>query len=287
MRRRAGFTLMEVLLATFILALIVGMVYASFSGVTTTMAASRVSSEELRLRQFLARSLQDNLTTVFADKAFEMDVYRFVGLDDDDSDGAKDSLRFVATAPLIGGMSLPGDLKEVRYDLTGDEDSEMSLDMDDEEEDRGRELMATETPLLGGNVQELDEEDGGFVADPNYESPSWTVPIRSLDFEYYDGSEWVKEWDSQVVGRMPWCVHVRINLAKTEEQLEREEDEGFDPHDDPDFEMIVPLPAGLGRTQDARVLEDEALFLDSEEQEGETNSSSIRGGSTSNKAGVR
>jgi len=78
------------------------------------------------------------------------------------------------------------------------------------------------------------------------------VPIRTFDIRYYDGAEWVDEWDSEIVGRLPWSVHVKVNFARTEEQIEEEEDENIDIEEDPDFEMVIPLPTGFGRLQDGR-----------------------------------
>ncbi|MBN2308458.1 MAG: hypothetical protein JXR94_05775, partial [Candidatus Hydrogenedentes bacterium] len=190
---------------------------------------------------------------------------RFVGLSDNGTDGPLDSVRFVSNAPLMGGAALPGDLKEVRYEVVGGEASEMALSMDEEDEADQLQLMAVETPLLGANVQELEEESGEFSPDPNYEAPNWTVPIRTFDVRYFDGAEWVEEWDSMLTGRMPWCVQVRINFAKPDEQLELEQEERYDLIEDPDFEMVIAIPAGLGATQDARLLEEEAAVLDAAE----------------------
>ncbi|MBN2310637.1 MAG: prepilin-type N-terminal cleavage/methylation domain-containing protein, partial [Candidatus Hydrogenedentes bacterium] len=74
--RQGGFTLLEILVAVFILAVIVGIVYATFATVANTVTAARVSAEELRLRQFLLRSFETNLGSVYADRAFEAEVYR-------------------------------------------------------------------------------------------------------------------------------------------------------------------------------------------------------------------
>jgi hypothetical protein len=154
-------------------------------------------------------------------------------------------------------MGLPGDVKEVRYEIFGADEFE---GLSDDEEDASQTyLQTTETPLLAGNIQGLDEDIGGFIAPEGFESPTWTVPIRTMDIQYFTGEEWVDEWDSLVTGRMPWCIHIRLNFAKTEEQLEAEESEGYDPFDDPDLEIAIPIPAGLGGTQDIRLLEDPTL----------------------------
>jgi prepilin-type N-terminal cleavage/methylation domain-containing protein len=253
----AGFTLIEVLLAIVILAVVVAMVYTSFSSVTTTIGVSRVRSEELRLRQFLERSLQTNFASVYIDQGLGLPGYQFIGIDEDSPDGAIDSIRFASSASMMGGLALPGDLKEVRYEVLGVEGriGDFSLE-EDIDEDAGPQLRATETPLAVANLMalsgEVDDPDRDTESDLDFEAPTWTVPIRSFDVSYYDGMEWVDEWDSEVVGRLPWSVHVKINFARTEEQIEQEEDDRIDIEEDPDFEMMIPLPAGIGRIQDGR-----------------------------------
>ena len=277
---RRGFTLIEVLIAISILSVIVLVLYASFSSVINTMEAARVSSEEMRLRMFLQRSFRSNFTSVFADPTIESEVFRFVGVDDETDDGPNDNVRFVSVNTLMGGRALPGDLKEVRYGTIGDDESEFNpIDFD---EDLGplyddqRKLEAVETPIFGSNAQELDEETGflkpaedeesimGADDLPVFESPSWSVPIRTVDLTYFDGLEWVDEWDSQLVGRLPWCVRIRLNFARTDAEIEEEKREGIDIIEYPDFDMVIPLPSGLGTTQDARSLQEMSELSDGE-----------------------
>ena len=267
---RRGFTLIEVLIAISILTVIVMVLYSSFSSVVNTMERARVSTEELRLRLFLERSFRANLTSAYVDRGMEQNIFRLIGVDDETADGPNDSLRLVSINTLMGGTGLPGDLKEVRYGTVGGNETGFNpIDFSNYGEapiDDQRKLEAIETPLFGANIQEIDSETG-FVkpaADSGsnlntqepYQAPSWSVPIRTVDFSYYDGTEWVDEWDSQVTGRLPWCVRIRINFARTEQQLEDEKAQGLSVLDNPDFEMVVPLPVGIGRTQDARSVED-------------------------------
>ncbi|MBX7255866.1 MAG: prepilin-type N-terminal cleavage/methylation domain-containing protein [Candidatus Hydrogenedentes bacterium] len=256
-----GFTLIEVLIATSILVIVVAAIYASFSGVTTTMAATRVSAEEMRLRQFLERSLRTNLSALHTDRDQRDPLFRLVGMDQESPDGPADSLRFVSMAPLVGGTGLPGDLKEVRYDVLGADTSAMNANVLNTLDMAQRKLQAVETPLVASNVVELDDETGGIVTEdslieredvsnPLEKAPSWSVPIRTLDISYYDGVDWQPEWDSSALGMMPWCIRVRINFARTEAQLAEEAEQRFSIVDEPDFEVVVPLPIGLGRTAD-------------------------------------
>ncbi len=247
---KRGFTLLELLVAIAILVILTGIVYGAFFSVVTSIQTSRTGMEEMRLRQFLARNMKQNFGTAYGDPPMEQEVFMFVGVSDDGPDGARDSVRFASTAPLIGGMALPGDLKEVRYEAMAERDSEMSLSYarSEAEEDPPAVLHSIETPLLGADVQELDASDGFFVPSGDYEAPGWSVPIRTMRLDYFDGEEWLREWDSLEMARLPWAVRVRINFAKPDSLLEEERRQGIDPEDDPDFDMLIPIQPGLGVT---------------------------------------
>ncbi len=267
----AGFTLIEVLVAISLLAVVVSMVYTSFSSVTTTIGVSRVNAEELRLRQFLERSLQTNFASVYMDQGLGLPGYQFIGLNEDSPGGPVDSIRFASSASMMGGLALPGDLKEVRYEVLGVQGRLEDFSLREEvNEDAGPQLRATETPLAIANLMalsgEVDDPERNAESDLGFEAPTWTVPIRSFDVRYYDGADWVDEWDSEVVGRLPWSVHVKINFARTEEQIQQEEDERIDIEEDPDFEMVISLPAGMGRIQDAREIASMERQRDLQEQ---------------------
>ncbi|MDZ4859481.1 MAG: prepilin-type N-terminal cleavage/methylation domain-containing protein [Candidatus Hydrogenedentes bacterium] len=266
---RRGFTLLEVLIAISILVVLVAVVYATFASVTDSMSVSRVRTEEMRLRQFLERSFRSNLSSVYVDGSYEQEAFQFIGLNDENTEGPRDSLRFVSTNALMGGMALPGDFKEVRYEVLGGEEGRLGEDFQIEDEPRLEEvdlmpdqakLEATETPVMASNAQAVDETGNldtsqDLTQNPEqtmYEAPSWSVPIRTLDFLYWDGQEWIEEWDSQSQGRLPWCVHVRINFARTDEEIQREREENIDIEENPDFECVISIPIAMGLQQDGR-----------------------------------
>ena len=253
-----GFTLLEILVALTILAIVVAVIYASFATVADTITVSRTSMEEIRLRQFLARSLTVNFTGAYADPEFQDARFIFQGIDGEDQDGPADAISFCSTAQLVGGMALPGDLKVVRYEVIGEESSDLTLDADVLEEEPGRMLQVTETPIsnTSSTMEDLTEEAQALLADLTSESPSWTVPVRTFDITYFDGTDWVEEWDSMVLGRLPWSVQIKVNFAKTDELLEAEALEGFDIHDDPDFEMVVAIPLGTSVLESAESFEE-------------------------------
>ena len=249
-----GFTLLEMLIAMAILVLVTSVVYISLSSVVNSVTSTRVGMEEMRLRQFLARNFSANFSAAYMEPSYEQEVYNFFAESDDGPDGPRDRVRFVSTAPLMGGMALPGDIKEVRYEVLQEDETEMELDIGESMTgDRANTLAAAETPLLAGNVQELAADDGSFVPDAGYESPSWTVPVQSMRLRYFDGEEWLDGWDSLEMGRMPWAVEIRINFARPEGYRDAERQAGIDAQEHPDFEMVIPISTGMGVIEDLRM----------------------------------
>lgn len=277
-----GFTLIELLVTIAVLVVITGIVYSSFASVTSGTDRVRVTAQELRLRQFLERNFIENFSSAFVppedqtaifqqqqqqqaggldlpDDQLE-DVEYFEGVSEGGIDGPQDSIAFWSAAPVRGGVQLPGDRKIVRYEVSSDraERYGLSYNAATDEEDQHLYLMASEAPWLEGDDFEIEEEDSyeqENVEDAEFDGPSWRVPIRSMDIEYFDGEEWREEWRYSDEQRLPWAVRIRINFAKTEAQLDEEYEAGFDPEDDPDFDLIVSLPAGLG-TADAEFTSD-------------------------------
>lgn len=354
-----GFTLLEVLIVLILFTVITAIVYATFSTVVNSSEAVRVDVERLRLHEYLVRSLTTNLSTVFTDVLYEDANFAFVGTDFEDEDGPADSLTFCSTAPLIGGFSLPGDVKLVTYEIPGLRDEDLFLS---DEQSRaaeeyaqsvqgpdelvnpyelGRKLTISETPMMTGNTQSMQsdiENDetifetnealraqsrgrnafsgayGEEASEPDYErerrreegerrreersrprpsdymdddeyddepiankamfqTPYFEMPVRTLDIEYFDGEEWVKQWNSSAyetpvddqtqssglltnpiepsepMGRLPWAVRFRINFEKTQEELDQDRHDGLIEDEDVDFEMVVPVRQGQGITQ--------------------------------------
>lgn len=291
---RLGFTIIELMVAITLLSIITGIVFASFASVVQTSDRARIAAAELRLREFMTRSLTVNLTQAYGDwlpGAALRDAVLIEGGTDANQDAAlaeeelmmaryvfqgendvgplglpADMLTFSSTAPLIGNLALPGFLKQVTYEIvseTGEEDAPAfgapAFGAPDQYSASFLTLEVTETPIMGDQQQ----EEAGFLTgsdvrekldeaarEVGYESPGWRVPMRSLDIHYFDGEEWVEEWDSLEMGRLPWSVRIRMNFARPEEELEAEQDAGFSVEEDPDYELVVAIPAGLGITLD-------------------------------------
>jgi prepilin-type N-terminal cleavage/methylation domain-containing protein len=255
-RDRRGFTLIEILVAISLLVIIVGIVYASFSTVIYATEQARLSSDELRLRQFLTRQFQENFASLYADVALIDENSAFIGASEDGSNGPMDWVEFSAMSPLMGGLSPPGMIKRVSYAGSTSNDSGMQLGSlvgDGDTYANGPQLEASEWLLVNGETDEEGDrsgfnfkEESDSMQFSDIDSPGWSVPISSIDFSFFDGAEWVEEWDSYAENRLPWAVRIRINFAKTENEREAESDAGYDSVLDADFELVIPLPIAAG-----------------------------------------
>jgi len=239
-----GFTLIEVLISMAILVVIVAIVYGSFSAVATVTEQARASAEEMRIRQFLARNLNLNFSTLYIDPMLYSEQFAFVGTNETGPDGPMDSVEFCSSAPLMGGTAMPGILKRVRYGAAGTNNPDMNLDSFTSDGDAGESELEGSEALMAPSGEELDSAAATGIEDVfGEDSPSWSVPVRSFDVAYFDGADWVEEWDSLAMGRLPWGVHIRINFEHSDEAG------GLLSESDPesaDFETFIPIPLGIG-----------------------------------------
>jgi hypothetical protein len=241
------------LVAMATLVVILGMVYGAFSSVVSATETARTTAEELRIRQFLTREMTTTFSTAYTNwtsAQLSADL-AFFGETGDGPEGPQDAIQFVSTAPVAGAKAMPGDLKIVSYAIIDQSEAESALAPTDEApEDQPRFLLQSmETPILAGGIEDLEDlgdEIGDIETEGDYVSPSWSVPVSSFDLAYYDGEEWQEEWDSSVEGMMPWCLRVRINFAKSDEERGEDIRQGFDPEEDPDMELVLPIPTGIG-----------------------------------------
>ena len=244
-RRSAGFTLMELLIAVMILAVLIGIVYGSFSSVTGTMDMARGAADRLRFRQIVWRNFSNGLQGVYADAGCLQPEYQFLGENKDGAYGAADSLRYATAQPMLGARSLPGVFKVVTYSVVdrNEVSSEIADSIPYDEERPGSILLIREEPL------QLESQD--FVTrtqDGQWDIYEQAVPVASMDILYYNGdqNEWAEEWDSLSERRLPGGVWIKINFPRSEEERIEVYNAGIDLQQNPDLEIMMPLPMGRG-----------------------------------------
>ena len=119
------------------------------------------------------------------------------------------------------GIGAPiGNLQTVSYFLLGGEGS-MAATYGDLI-DPGSTLAGTRDGAVGvarmiGSPLSLSlMEDPSDAATMTAEAQMIAKEIESLQFEYHDGYEWLPEWDSQVEGRLPNAVGIKIQFRDEE-----------------------------------------------------------------------
>lgn len=256
--------MLELMVAVSVLAIVVSIVYVTLSTVLDTAEVARDSAEQIRFRQYVWRSFSENLMSVYSDAACQNPEYQLIGTNVDGPYGPADALRFCTSLALSGPRSLPGLLRVVTYETSelaesGEETGMAEVDALTGETRQGLTLVIREEPLVLEEVTESSRR-----SDPRASAQPTTsiaqdfselappverrIPIGSIDISYFnpDTKEWDEEWDSLGQGRMPWAIRVRINFARTEEQLRADMSAGIDLRENPDMDMTIAIPAGVG-----------------------------------------
>ncbi len=208
-RRRAGFTLLELLLALSIAAVVAAGVYGVVRGGVDAQRAGEDATRTLQIARVALCRIASSLRCAFVSQGKLRGA--FVGEDESDGDSDLDSLSFVA------------DNHEPREDENGECDLvklEYYIDTDESTDERG--LVESASSVV---VSDEDAEPDVIEIAPE---------IRSLNFRYYDGEEWQDEWDSTTSVVLPRGVEIVIAVAVHEDdeasQWKR-------------FKMVVALPA--------------------------------------------
>jgi prepilin-type N-terminal cleavage/methylation domain-containing protein len=179
LRRQQGMTLLEVLLAVFILAMVVSMVSMTLSGSINVVEATRTQGELYHRAQVaLLRISEDLASSVLVDSV------EFVGTDREEEGREADSLVFSSTAHVVfdPDHDHPG-MAVIAYSVVENKDNE------------GEFLLLREDHLLtetanAGNKSQAAQTKGGYLLSDR---------LRSISFTYVDekGDE-QNSWDSEV-----------------------------------------------------------------------------------------
>ncbi len=192
-RGQRGFTLIEVMTALVILAL---MATITFSVVLGTSRRSKDLRAEMELRQtalMIINLMAEDLKGAFV---HETNAY-FQGFDNYHRDLPTDGMNLVTTSTLpVNPKIVSSDLAEVGYTLSFEDDSTTGILT-------RREQVPPETP----------EGEGGVA----YEL---SARVRSLNLRYFDGEDWLDEWDSQDMNRehmfekLPREIEMELTLSE-------------------------------------------------------------------------
>jgi len=175
---QAGFTLMEVMFATMAFALILLVMQMTFSGALglRNRMQKRVDQQSaLTLAMsIMKRDLENMIVTggLMAEGIFCGEM--------GSPDMPNDQLEFYSTTAVVSDQLPWGDVQKVGYLL-------------------GVDPMQTVTTNLGQALMRMSRN--ALPLEANEEAPVETLMldnVRSLQFEFFDGLEWLQTWDSTV-----------------------------------------------------------------------------------------
>ncbi len=212
-RRDGGFTVMEILIAITLGAVILASVYGSYHMVVKTTANYNQVSDIYQTGRIvldtMAREISGAYQPLFAAKG-EM----FVGEDEWYAGRERDTLRMITTTSLQRGETQVGyDSYEISYYLGAGE--------------QGGLLLMQTAPYF--SLEEPFEEGEEIVLAEN---------VRGLNFEYYDGMEWVKSWkweepagegDGEEPPVIPYGVRIALAVGLPKEEPVRFQTTAFLP----------------------------------------------------------
>jgi type II secretion system protein J len=196
MRNRRGFTLLELMLAVALLALMMSVVY----GVVVSTIEAQQRIEELTAGSevgpaILARVRND----IEAALVFDAERDWFFGVDRKSSWGDRDRLDLVTAVAALGAEDSQSDprlhtINEVGYVV------QPSNDRPDEGTLYRREDYWMDAEVLkGGRLTALHDR------------------VTHFDVQYYDGQAWVSDWSAQKAGgKLPEAVRVSLRVRVTD-----------------------------------------------------------------------
>ncbi len=198
-----GFTLIEILVAITILAMIFSIIFGTFFYTVRNAEEQEERAAIYHRANFILSNISRNVSSAYVPFAGSYspeddDQSVFLGTDTLIENSDADSLSAFTTNPRFGTRAMPGETARVSYEVVRAQDLEDAELFGDE--NNPFVLKCTVEPLL---LKSEDEEA----------TPQWSLNIRSLNLEYSDGADWLQEWKYEDQGVLPDAVRVALELA--------------------------------------------------------------------------
>ena len=195
-----GFTLLEILVAIAILALVVSSLYGAYSGTLDTTQMVEGMRDVDQVARLALMQMVDDFESLYYQKAQGKDTespYTFGGVTETEGEGGE-IVAFATTSHLDFDMIFPSQrINRVSYIMEKQPDNEKLY-----------RLVRKEIPFadLPGKEQEILVE----IADG----------VESLSLTYFneDGQQF-SQWDSKAEGLLPRLVHIRLQMAGDKPRL--------------------------------------------------------------------
>lgn len=199
-----GFTLIEILIAFGILALVMGVVYSS---VTSSLYVTRYVEQRAEIyhagRQIMSRLQRELASAYLKNAASGASPYTFFKGEHDEVEGRRmDRLSFTTLGHRMNPFPPPGEhLSQAGQDS---EFATVAYYWKIEYQDDQKTLVTL-----------FYRESTGFAADVGGEEYEIFKGLRELDIRYFQGSNgaWIDWWDSRAIGFLPTAVDISFVLA--------------------------------------------------------------------------
>ncbi len=210
LRSRAGFTLLELLIALGITALLVTAAVQAHVSISAAQERARGGHNRDRsalvLLDRIERELEGTMLVVRSEREDRLGhPYVFIGEDRVFGSGDSDAIRFITLTPARPpGGEISGGIRMVSYGV-------------EPSADEGFDLLRQEEPLPDGLEKRIFLDEAQVVIEQ----------MASFQLRYQDGEtgEWVERWDStdlSLLDQLPQAVEVTVQLYQTNEDEELE-----------------------------------------------------------------
>lgn len=200
---KKGFTLVEILIAIFIFALVISTIYASYTGTFRIVGDTESQSEIYHMARVTLERIIEDLESIYAsdntnpDETKE-DIYDynlFLGEDRDIEGRSADRLSFISMANVdLGGQGKHYGVARLSYYAEKDTEGD------------GLVLYRSEIPIFKREVDFAEEKKGLILCEK----------LVSINFIYYAGTdEETQEWDSSsgpLKGKIPSRVSITLEF---------------------------------------------------------------------------
>lgn len=195
-----GFTLIEILIAIAILALVVSSLYGAYSGTLDTTEMVESIRDVDQVARLALMQMVDDFKSLYYQKAQGEDTespYSFGGVMEAEGEGGA-IVAFATTSRLDFDMTFPSQrINRVSYIMEKQPDNEKLY-----------RLVRKELPFadLPGEREEISVE----IADG----------VESLSLTYFNGEgQQFSQWDSKAEGLLPRLVYIRLKMAGDKSRL--------------------------------------------------------------------
>lgn len=191
-----GFTLIEVLTACMIFAVVVGALSSAFYGAITLREKAYITFEREPVRTYLLTRIKQDLASCVAPSGVLAGP--MLGTPEESNQERLDRLEFYSATGITDPYHPWGDLQKIEYEL---------LEPIGGESESGRIFTRTVTRNLLALTEEEPETDRLIDG------------VQSLEFSYYDGETWTENWDSTAQeNELPEAVLVRLVLVSSPDE---------------------------------------------------------------------